>query len=151
TGQSLKTAVTNPVETVKGVPEGVGRFFGRVGRAVKTGTEKAGDYVTQSQAEKAAGESGPSTEEVAGKVGEAGGNVASSVFGKDDSRRRIAKHLGVDPYTTNPVLDKKLDEFAWAVWAGEFGLERGIGLLPGGTALMITKNWVSDLVWDLSP
>jgi len=151
TGKSLATAVTNPGETIKGLPEGVGRFFERVGRGVKTGTQKAGDYVEQAEAQKAAAGRGPDTAEVASKVGEATGNVASNVFGKDDSRRRIAKHLGVDPYTTNPVLDKKLDEFAWAVWSGEFGLDRGIAMVPGGRAVTITKNWVSDLVWDLNP
>jgi len=67
----------------------------------------------------------------------------------DDARRRVAKDLRVDPYTTNAPLARKLDEVAWAQWSGEFGLSMAVSLVPGGAALMFTKNWVSDLVWDL--
>ena len=42
-GGQVKQIVTNPVETVKGIPEGVGRFFERVGRGAKTGAQKLGD------------------------------------------------------------------------------------------------------------
>ena len=148
TGKSIVTAVTNPVDTVKGLPEGVGRFFERVGRSVKTGTEKAGDYMDARNSPDAQSKS---TGEVAKDVGTAAGNAGSNIIGQQDSRRRVAKVLRVDPYTTNPVLDKKLNEFAWVVWAGEFGLDVGIGLVPGGMAIKITRTWVSDLVWDLSP
>jgi len=148
TGKSIATAVTNPVDTVKGLPEGVGRFFERVGRSVKTGTEKAGDYMN---AQKSGQGQSKSTGEVAKDVGTAAGNAGSDVIGQESSRRRIAKVLRVDPYTTNTVLDAKMNEFAWVVWAGEFGLDMGIGLVPGGMAIKVTRTWVSDLVWDLSP
>jgi hypothetical protein len=141
TGKSLATAVTHPVETAKGVPAGVGRFFQRVGRSVKTGAEKAGDYMSGS------GKNKTSSSEAAKEVGAA----AENVIGQQDSRRRVAKVLRVDPYTTNPVLDKKLDEFAWVVWAGEFGLDYGINMVPGGMAITLTRTWVSDLVWDMKP
>ena len=42
-GGQVKQIVTNPVETVKGIPEGVGRFFERIGRGAKTGVQKLGD------------------------------------------------------------------------------------------------------------
>jgi hypothetical protein len=148
TGKSIATAVTHPVDTVKGLPEGVGRFFERVGRSVKTGTEKAGDYM---QAQKSGEGSSKGAGEVAKDVGTAAGNAGADIIGQESSRRRVAKVLKVDPYTTNTVLDGKLNEFAWVVWAGEFGLDAGIGLVPGGMAIRITRTWVSDLVWDLSP
>jgi hypothetical protein len=148
TGKSIVTAVTNPVETVKRLPEGVGRFFERVGRSVQTGAQKAGDYI---DAQKAGQGQSKGTEEVAKDVGTAAGNAGSDIIGQESSRRRVAKVLRVDPYTTNTVLDAKLNEFAWVVWAGEFGLDAGIGLIPGGMAIRITRTWVSDLVWDLSP
>jgi hypothetical protein len=147
TGQSLKTAVMNPVETVKGLPEGVGRFFERVGRGVTTGVQKAGDYIHDKQGQ----EGGASSEDVATAAGQAAANTGENVIGYDDARRRVAKELRVDPYTTNAPLSKKLDEVAWAQWSGEFGMDVAIGLVPGGAALRFTKNWVSDLVWDLSP
>jgi hypothetical protein len=147
TGQSLATAVTHPAETLEALPEGVGRFFERVGRAVKTGAQKAGDFI----AEKEGQDGGTSAGDVATVAGQAGADAGESVIGYDDARRRVAKELGVDPYTTNPVLGKKLDEVAWAAWSGEFGLSTAASLVPGGAAVMFTKEWVSDLVWDVSP
>jgi hypothetical protein len=147
TGKSLQTAIENPVETVKGLPEGVGRFFERVGRSVKTGAQKAEDYMGQKQSQPG----GAGAEDVATAAGQAGKNVGESVIGYDDARRRMAKALQVDPYTTNPVLAKKLDEVAWAAWGGEFGLDGMVSLVPGGMAVTFTRSWVSDLVWDVSP
>jgi hypothetical protein len=141
TGKSVATAVTHPVETAKGVPAGVGRFFQRVERGVKTGAAKAHDYMSGT------GEEKTSSSEAAEQVGSA----AADLIGQQDSRRRVAKVLKVDPYTTNPVLDKKLNEFAWVVWAGEFGLDYGITMVPGGMAITLTRTWVSDLVWDVNP
>jgi hypothetical protein len=151
TGQSLKTAVTRPVETIKGVPAGVGRFFDRVSRDVKTGGQKVGDRVGEMEASKTKGESGPGMGQVAQEAGQGMATAGESVIGYDDSRRRLAKYLGVDPYTTNPALSQKLDGAAWAVWGGEFGPDQVIGFVPGGFALRFTRDWVSDLVWDMTP
>jgi hypothetical protein len=147
TGQSLATAAANPVETVKGIPAGVGRFFDRVTRDVTTGTQKAEDYVGAQQTKGGGGGAG----DVATATGKAAGSAGESVIGYDDARRRLAKQLAVDPYTTNPVLSKKLDEVAWAAWSGSFGLDTAIGFVPGGRAVKFTRNWVSDLVWDMNP
>jgi hypothetical protein len=89
TGESLKTAATNPVETLKGVPAGVGLFFDRVSRDVKTGIQRVDDTKDQQ-----GGQSGESTSEA---VMEGASTAGEGVIGCDDSRRRLAKHLGVDP------------------------------------------------------
>jgi hypothetical protein len=145
TGKSVATAVTHPVDTAKGLPAGVGRFFQRVERGVKTGAEEASDYMSGTKEQE--GEEGTNSGGAAQQVGSA----AENIIGQQDSRRRVAKVLKVDPYTTNPVLDKKLQEFAWVVWAGEFGLDYGINAVPGGVAITLTRTWVSDLVWDVNP
>ena len=46
-GQQIGQLIENPKETVKGIPEGVGRFFDRVGRGAKTGYQKLGDMKEQ--------------------------------------------------------------------------------------------------------
>ncbi len=140
TGQSLKTAVTNPVETVKGIPAGVGRFFDRIARDVKTGAQNVGDA-----------QEGESTSSTSDEVKEGATMAGQSVIGYDDARRRLSKYLGVDPYTRNKVLADKLDSAAWAVWGGEFGPDTVIGFVPGGFAIKFTRDWVSDLVWDMTP
>jgi hypothetical protein len=141
TGQSLKTAVTHPVDTVKGLPAGVGRFFDRVSRDVTTSMQKVGDT-------KEGGDSGSSISE---EVKEGATMAGQSVIGYDDARRRLCKYLGVDPYTRNKILTDKLDGAAWAVWGGEFGPDTVIGFVPGGFAIKFTRDWVSDLVWDMTP
>jgi hypothetical protein len=141
TGQSLKKVVTNPVETLQGVPAGIGRFFDRVSRDVKTGMQKVGDT-------KESGDSESSTSE---EVKEGATMAGQSVIGYDDARRRLSKYLGVDPYTRNKMLSDKLDSAAWAVWGGEFGPDTVIGFVPGGFAVKFTRDWVSDLVWDMTP
>jgi hypothetical protein len=143
TGQSLKKVVTNPVETLQGVPAGVGRFFDRVTRDVKTGVQKVEDTKGTE-----GGQSGSSTSE---EVKEGTTMAGQSVIGYDDARRRLSKYLGVDPYTRNKVLSDKLDSAAWAVWGGEFGPDTVIGFVPGGFALKFTRDWISDLVWDMTP
>ena len=148
TGQSLKTVAAHPVDTIKGVPAGIGRFFERVSRDVTTGMQKVGDAARQRQARKAAGQPDSDLSEA---VLEGAATVGRSVVGYDDSRRRLAKHLGVDPYTTNSVLARKLDKAAWVVWGGEFGPDRLMGYVPGGSAVRFTRDWVSDLVWDMTP
>jgi hypothetical protein len=141
TGQSIQTAVTNPVETVKGVPAGVGRFFDRVGRAAKTGGQKAQDYT------QGGGGAGKSTGEQASDVAGAAGRTTADVLGYQDARRRLAKQVQVDPYTTNPVLSAKLDEMGQAAFVGEFGMRLGTSAVPGA-ALVNHAAWFTDLVWD---
>ena len=147
TGQSLMTAATHPVDTIKGVPAGIGRFFERVSRDVTTGMQKVGDAVQQRQAQKAAGQRDFDLSEA---VLEGAATVGQSVFGYDDLRRRLAKYLGVDPYTTNSILARKLDKAAWVVWGGDFGPDRLMGYVPGGSAVRFTRAWVSDLVWAMT-
>lgn len=145
TGQSLEAVIENPAETVKGIPEGVGRFFDRVGRSVRTGAQQAGDQAAQRKAQ------GAAPEQAAADVGAAAGHATGEVLGYYDARRRLAKDLGVDPYTTNPVLAQKLDEVARVAFAGEFGLGRAIGAVPGVGVLTNSASWFSDLVWDAPP
>jgi hypothetical protein len=101
TGKSIATAVTHPVETVTGLPEGLGRFFGRVGRSVKTGTQKAGDYVAGTGFQE--GQESKDSGEVVKDVCTAAGNAGSDIIGQNDSRRGWrSRHY----YTPNPVLDE---------------------------------------------
>jgi hypothetical protein len=41
------------------------------------------------------------------------------VIGFADAKRKAAVSLGVDPYTTNPLLQRELDGIAWASFAGD--------------------------------
>ena len=73
-----------------------------------------------------------------------------NILGFDDSRRKLAKRLGVDPYTTNMVLDEKLDEVTWSIFAGDFGIDVATSLIPG-SIVVTTSSLVTNWVWDTPP
>src|SRR6185369_13629489 len=90
--ESAGQMVLNPVDTVTGLPSGVGRLW--------------------------------DSEATPGTGGEGGGVVDATrdVLGYEQVRRELAKKLGVDPYTTNPVLSKKLDEIATTAFRARVGV-----------------------------
>jgi hypothetical protein len=127
--------ITNPVETAKGVPGGVERFFGRV----KRGTEHLWTAATASDKSSA-----DRAEEVARRVG----GVSRDALGYEQERRQLAKELKVDPYTTNPVLAAKLDEVAWVTFSARLGINAITTVLVPGSMAISGTSFANDLVWD---
>ncbi len=160
--EGLQHFVDEPTETLKGIPEGVGRFFQRTYRSAKTGVQKLGD-AREGRAPGAPPATGPGSRlpggvsapgsaptNVYAAGAKAAGDATLNALGFDDTRRRLAKQLGVDPYTTNPVLAKKLDDAAWAGFAGDLGTDLLTAMIPGG-ALVQTSTRLSNWVWDTPP
>src|SRR5262245_12448911 len=77
--------VMHPVDTVTGLPAGVGRFFGRIGLGAKRIKEAATEPENGTAGEKAA--------EVAKRTGQS----ARDILGYEQERRGLAKRLHVDP------------------------------------------------------
>ncbi len=162
-GDELTSLYDNPRETLEGVGDGVGRFFERAYRAGKTGVQRVGDAWEKGDAPpppptgpgtKLPGASEGAGQQVYGDVvtvsAKAAGKATSDVFGYDDQRRKLAKQLRVDPYTTNPVLSKKLDDVAWSSFAGGLGISVLKSVVPGGMALSVVSG-AADWVWDMPP
>ncbi|MEE8207778.1 MAG: hypothetical protein V3T88_02295 [Nitrosomonadaceae bacterium] len=84
--------ITHPVNTVSGVPKGVGRLFGRIGEMVK------------------------------GERGDTEDSVAKELVGFSKIKRQYAHKLGVDVYSSNEVLQKDLNSVSWAGFAGGAGV-----------------------------
>ncbi len=130
TGAAVGQAVMNPVETVMGIPAGVGRFFQSARTTISRATESTG-----------------SNSQSAGT-----GDAAMDLLGVNKAKRRIAKQVGADPYTTNPVLAKQLDDLARAAFAGGVSLDVALAVSTAGVATAISATaTVSNLVWDKSP
>jgi len=128
TGAAIGQAVMNPLETIAGIPAGVGRFFQSAATTVSRATE--------SNAGSNAGT----------------GDSAMDLLGINKAKRRIAKQVGADPYTTNPVLAKQLDDLARAAFAGGVSLDVALAVSTAGVATAISATaTVSNLVWDKSP
>jgi hypothetical protein len=66
------------------------------------------------------------------------------------SGRRVGKELGVDPYSTNPVLTQRLDDIAYAAFAGGLGVTAFKAVVPGAMVISTTTT-LSDWVWDMPP
>jgi len=127
TGAAIGQAVTRPMETISGIPAGVGRFF----QSATTTIARA-------------------TESNAGA--QSAGDTADDLLGINKAKRRIAKQVGADPYTTNPVLAKQLDDLARAAFAGGVSLDVAMSVTTAGVATAISATaTVSNLVWERSP
>ena len=132
TGAAIGQAVMNPVETISGIPAGVGRFFQSTSTKISRATESKG----ASNSSQGAGT----------------GDAAKDLLGVNQAKRQIAKQAGADPYTTNPVLAKQLDDLARAAFAGGVSLDVALAVTTAGVATAIsTTATVSNLVWDKSP
>jgi hypothetical protein len=132
TGKAIGQAVMNPRETIAGIPAGAGRFFQSAATTISRATESKGGSDASQRA---------ST-----------GDTAADLLGVNKAKRRIAKQVGADPYTTNPVLAKQLDDLARAAFAGGVSLDVALAVSTAGVATAIsTTATVSNLVWDRSP
>src|SRR5262249_55258138 len=130
--QPLESAghmVMNPVDTVTGMPSGVGRFFDRAGSGIGRMWN---------------------SEPTPGTGGEGGGasDAARDMLGYEKVRRELAKKLGVDPYTTNPVLTKKLDEIATTAFRASVGVNAAISVAVPGSIILTGVRTMDNLVWD---
>lgn len=156
--RAVAQVVRRPVETLQGLPEGVARFVrtriddaGRRARALGdeasdrlTGADEAYDRVAVRPGAKPPPAPEPTP------WWQRGGALARDLIGYDRARRTWARRLGVDPYTTNPLLDARLDRLAWAALGGE----QAVGLATGqlGTAAANTLRYsarINRIVWDL--
>ncbi len=130
--QPLESAghmVLNPIDTVTGMPSGVGRFFDRVGSGVGRMWN---------------------SEPTPGTGGEEGGVVDATrdMLGYEQQRRELAKKLGVDPYTTNPILAKKLDEIATTAFRAHVGVNTAISVFVPASIILTGVRTMDNLVWD---
>jgi len=127
--------LVNPVETMEGFPGGVTRLWDRI----KLGSEKVAEAAT------APGASGG--QKVA-DVSERVGGITVTALGYEKERRDLAKGLGVDPYTTNPVLSKKLSDMAWVAFSGRFGIQTAMSVLVPYSMAMSAVTITNTTVYD---
>jgi hypothetical protein len=88
----------------------------------------------------------------AGQAGSQATDFAKELAGLNRARRSIARSMGIDPYTGNPLVQRRLEDLAWASVAGGVPVSVAAGAVSGvaGTMLTVTRR-LDSLVWDLSP
>ena len=133
--KAAKQIVEHPVETAKGIPSGLGRFFDRV----EAGGKRLYDTATDSRR---------SGEDRTKEVASGAGSITADAFGYEQERRKLAKQLGVDPYTTNRALSDKLDEFAKVAFYGRVGVNTLISVAIPVSIVITGTSVTRDLVYD---
>src|SRR5438874_9162562 len=127
---SAKNIARDPAQAISNVPKGIMKFLGRARETVenvgKGGSDDAGE-----------------------------GSRMKDAIGYSDKKRKIALQMEVDPYSTNTVLQKQLDDVAWASWAGGFTFSVATFPISGpiGAALTVTNlnSTVEELLREKSP
>jgi hypothetical protein len=101
--KGAKALITDPVNTVKGVPKGVGKLFSRFGEMVKGGR------------------------------GDQEESVVKELIGFSATKRQYAHKFGVDVYSSNEMLQKELNSVSWAGFAGGLGVKLAMMPIKGAS------------------
>ena len=129
---SARNIARDPAQAISNVPKGVMKFLGRAKQTVENVGKGGG-----------------------GGEDDGGGNRMKDAIGYSDKKRKIALQMGIDPYSTNAVLQKQLDDVAWASWAGGFTFSVATFPISGpiGAALTVTNlnSTVEQLLREKSP
>jgi hypothetical protein len=137
-GTGVVNAVSDPVETAKGIGGGVKRFGVNLGRRTKRVVQRMTDDTP---------DNGDSSTGAGARVGGAAASAAKSLIGINGARRRWARRVGADPYTTNPVLKDALERIAAVDAAGGIATSIVVPIPP----IVGTTAKVGDLVWGTDP
>ena len=140
--RTVKEFATKPVETVKGIPKGIGRMFRRISRQAGEAVDATQEFVAGDD-EEAGGGDGKGEDESNAAV-----DLTESYLGVDRAQRNWARKLGTDPYSSNVVLQAAIKEVAWAERLGKFGMGfAGIPKIPGADII----GDVNEAVWSKDP
>ena len=115
--KGTKNLVIHPVDTVSDAVSGVGKLFHRAGENL------AGDSRSDAESSR--------TEQLIG-------------FAK--TKRDIAYEYKVDVYSRNKVMQKHLDEIAWAGYAGNISMSALIIAVPGAAGAVLSATADTQLM-----
>ena len=111
--------ITDPVDTISGVPKGVARLFQNIGTSLTTQT-KPGEDSRMEQA------------------------LAVSSYKRD-----YAYQMGVDVYSSNPVLQKELNSLGWAGALGSLSVSAALAPVGGPAVTVFSTTRLSQQFSDL--
>ncbi|MBF0455110.1 MAG: hypothetical protein HQL72_09900 [Magnetococcales bacterium] len=121
--------ITQPVQTLKDLPGGVTQLF----KNLFTSLSSMGKSKSKEENE-----------------------TLKELMGYQKAKRQLAAKLGVDPYSSNPLLQKELKSVTWATFAGGSAVDAALLIAPTGVAgLAVTAvqqtAGVTSLVRENSP
>lgn len=155
TGGAVVRVVTRPAETLTALPAGIGRSLVSASRRLVGAANSVGDAARRERRNPAVADAPGEDEgqaEAADAKGEPVTDFAKELAGVNKARRDIAKDLGIDPYTRNPLLAERLEQLAWAAVAGGLSVDLALSAVPRGARDALgTVSQVDQLAWDLAP
>jgi|ERR1700722_12162452 len=80
---------------------------------------------------------------IRGKAAGQAGNATLTDLGYDQMRRQLAHKLHVDPYSSDPILTKKLNHAAWVMFSARMTVDAAMMAVPGSmiiSGVEITKR-----------
>jgi hypothetical protein len=168
TAQSLAQIALHPVDTLLGIPAGVARYFG--GRVKKVGNQALN---LSDRTARQFGIEGEAFPDDSGPMNDPGADGAAEArpekrwytpITKEATRevkrrvkygqvkRELAARLGIDPYTSNPLIQERLSSLAWVGSGGSFGAGAALGAVGGvGATVLSTGGRINEVVWKLAP
>jgi hypothetical protein len=124
--QGAKGLVTNPVGTLKGAFSGLGKVAERAGDAL------LGDPPSDAEDSR-----------------------FENAIGFSSTKRAYAAEFRIDPYSTNPLLQKRLEEIAWWGYSGKLAASAVSAAIPGGVGAFVsaskTSNWLEGIPVQTAP
>lgn len=167
TAVALKNVFSSPAETIRGLPSAIGRKLRNTFASAKEGAKNLADQAREGMRN----EDGdliaanpflpPPPPEVQlseaeqdavrnARAKNVGRQAGQSYIGYNKSRRDLARMLGIDPYSRNPLIMDRLDSLAWSSLAGSAGTGMTIGALTGGASAVLSKSrQLNSLVWEI--
>lgn len=121
--------VEHPMDSAQGLPGGVGELFQRV----SLGGKEVYSAATSS----------PGSGAAAAETGRA----TMTALGYDQVRRDLARKLHVDPYTSNPILSKKLNKMAWVMFSARLTVDAAMMAVPA-SIIISGVEFSDDLVYQ---
>ena len=115
--RGVQALITSPVDTVSAVPSAVYNVFSRMGQGVST--------------------------KVRGDKTEYEDSAMAQALQMSSYKREYAEQLGVDPYSSNEVLQKQLGSVAWAAAAGN--LTVGAGTMAANSTVVSALSYARNL------
>jgi len=173
TGAAVVNVIAHPIDSVTGLPAGVVRYLRKQvdtwsGRAQSLAdqtsrhAENRGDPFRAPDGPMTAGRDPaigdpPQHEETKSRAwyaraGSEAGRETKRYLKYSQQRREMAKYLGVDPNSTNPILNEMLDSLAWAAVGGNFSAGEALGAVTGTAATVISESGkINQFVLEQEP
>jgi hypothetical protein len=102
--------LTDPVDTVSGIPKGISRLFENVATGLTSKADPSQD------------------------------NKVKQVLAVSSAKRELAHRLGVDVYSSNSVLQKELNSVAWATALGSLTLTAALAPIGGPAVMAVSAT-----------